>query len=77
MVLHAMDRPCSELKERTTNINAWCSHTVKVNLKLLGKRCRAHYHPHLVAVIYVHPDADSEDSLRVYVYNYINCIHVL
>lgn len=77
-LLHSLSRTCSELTEcRTTGrgvyvcvylTDAWWSHKVKMHGQCFQDF--AHYHLHLAAALYIHPDANSKDALRVHVYEY-------
>ena len=64
--------------KRWTNIDACCSHTVKVDgqcvpdVKLLLWRRWPHHHHNLVTAVYIHPDAYSKEALGVYSYLCIN-----
>lgn len=47
------------------DMDAWCSH-----IELMDS-------VHLVAAVYIHPDAESKEALLVYEHPYINnCIYV-
>lgn len=68
-------------------INARCSNTVRFggqcspNVRLLMWSCWPYYHQHLVAVVYIHPDADERSALQnyflgVHVFIYVYSLHI-
>lgn len=42
-----------------------------IDVQLFIQRCRPHHHHNLVPAVYLHPDADSKDAVRVYVLLFI------